>query len=192
MPAIRDFVIPLSIMKRHTARSLEDIVDILEHNQVATDMAEALRDFAEENKCDEFNFDAAQHGGKLSADYPRVGPLLAQYVEKCQYELRVPKFKPATFSKADEKKFAKYMEGECPGIIKHDRDLLKYFLLTDATLPGLSALLVDIVDRVSVADEHPMDLASFTQKSFFKQLNKSQGMAGCHGVRLSWTCEKHV
>merc|ERR1719204_307832 len=108
---------------------------------------------------------------------------MEQYVHKCRYELTVPEFKPATFSKADEKTFGKYMEGECPGIIKHDRDLLKYFLLTNATLPGLSALLVDIVDRVSVADEHPMDLASFAQKDFFKQLSKQQVSIIKNGLR---------
>lgn len=42
------------------------------------------------------------------------------------------------------------------------------------TEADLSSLLIDAVDRISVSDEHQLDLKVFTQKSFFKQLNTKQ------------------
>ena len=183
LPKLHEFIIPESIMKRKTGRSLDDIQDCFAKNNISTTIIDSFRDFCHEEKCDEFNFEAITHGTKLKKEMPQIGALLTGYVEKCQYELRVPTFKPSTFTKQDEKKESAYMEKECPGIIKHDRDLLRYFLLTKATERDLSALLIDIVDRISVDDAHPLDLKTFTSKPFFKHLNKSQTSMIKNGLR---------
>merc|ERR1719474_325950 len=184
LPLIRKFSVPRKVMMRRVERSFEDIEETFRANKISVNITDAFRDFGEEEKwADDLTFSALQHGPKLKQEMPLVADRLTQYMEKALYEMKVPEFKPSSFGRKDEQEYGKFMQKECPGIIKHDRDLLRYFLLTKETEEDLASILVDAVDRISVSDEHNLDLSVFAKKSFFKQLNNKQVSMIKNGLR---------
>merc|ERR1719295_550491 len=184
LPHIQDFSVPRKVMMRRVERSFEDIEETFRSNKISANILDAFIEFGSEEKwADDLTFNAAEHQPRLREELPAVADRLTQYMEKAQYELKVPQFKPSVFSREDESKYSAYMQKECPGVIKHDRDLLKYFLLTRETETDISSILIDAVDRISVADEHQLDLKAFANKSFFQALNSQQKSMIKSGLR---------
>lgn len=131
LPPIHEFSVPRKVMVRRQGRSFEDIEETFRVNKISSNITDAFKEFGEDEKwAEDLTFSAAEHQPKLRQEMPAVADKLTQFMEKAQYELKVPKFKPAAFGKEDEQEYSKYMQKECPGIIKHDRDLIRYFLLT--------------------------------------------------------------
>lgn len=80
------------------------------------------------------------------------------------FELSMPHFIDANITSKDISNKGIYFEIQCPGAIRHDRDLLRYFSLTAATDPDLSVILPDILDRLGIEDDFHLDLTHFSSK----------------------------
>ena len=61
--------------------------------------------------------------------------VLGDYLAKAMYELSPPMFRASSFSRSAEQDKQRYLDAQCKGVLKHDRDLMQFLLLADHTEP---------------------------------------------------------
>ena len=184
LPLITEFVVPRDIMKQRDPRSINDIILCLKKNKLPNAAILKFKQFCKTNsyKFIDLEKNLKQVRSKFKSQHSDL-IIFIDYIEKCIYELSPPLFVGGKFSRSDEDIKHRYFEKQCKGVIKHDRDLLQYFCITENTEKELPSQLIDIADRFALEEKQELNVEKFGQKYFFKHCDKMQVSKVKNGLR---------